>query len=75
MRCAVLIRETKDGSATIEMTAAELFVCRAALREVLYGFKCPDFEPRMGCTREMAAAVLDSLPKLAREDVEKTMRQ
>jgi len=43
------------------MTAHEVFVCRAALRELLYGFSFPDFKARMGCTREEAAAVLHSL--------------
>lgn len=47
---------------TVEMSAREAFICRAALREVLYGFKFPDFEPRMGCTRPEAAAVFDALP-------------
>lgn len=47
---------------TVEMSAREVFICRAALREVLYGFKFPDFEPRIGCTRQEATALLESLP-------------
>lgn len=47
---------------TVEMSDREAFICRAALREVLYGFKFPDFEPRMGCTRPEATALLESLP-------------
>lgn len=47
---------------TVEMSAREAFICRAALREVLYGFNFPDFEPRMGCTRQEATALLESLP-------------
>lgn len=45
----------------VEMSVREAFICRAALREVLYGFKFPDFEPRMGCTRQEATALLESL--------------
>lgn len=47
---------------TVEMSAREAFICRAALREVLHGFTFPDFEPRMGCTRPEAATVLETLP-------------
>jgi len=47
---------------TVEMSAREAFICRAALREVLHGFTFPDFEPRMGCTRPEATAVFESLP-------------
>jgi hypothetical protein len=71
----VEIRDTRDGHYTLEITASELFICRAALREVLYGFKFPDFEPRMGCTREMAASVLNSLPDPPSGEVERTVPQ
>lgn len=47
---------------TVEMSAREAYICRAAPREVLYGFKFPDFEPRMGCSRQEATALLESLP-------------
>ena len=52
-----------DGRLTVEMTSFEAFVCRAALREVLYGLTFPDFEPRMGCSRKEAADVFDALPR------------
>ena len=52
-----------DGRLTVEMTSFEAFVCRAALREVLYGLTFPDFEPRMGCSRKDAADVFDALPR------------
>jgi len=52
-----------DGRLTVEMTSFEAFVCRAALREVLYGLTFPDFEPRMGCSRKDAAEVFEALPR------------
>ena len=61
-----------QGRYSAEMTAHEVFVCRAALREVLYGFSFPDFKARMGCTREEAAAVLHSLPNPSNEDIDRT---
>lgn len=51
-----------SGRFTMETTARETFICRAALREVLFGFKFPEFEPRMGCTRSKVAAVFEALP-------------
>jgi hypothetical protein len=54
------------------MSAFEVFVCRAALREVLHGFTFPDFEPRMGCTRQEAARVNDSLPRPPVAEVNRT---
>jgi hypothetical protein len=59
----VKILNDTDGRFTVEMTTFEAFVCRAALREVLYGFGFPDFEPRMGCSRKDAGAVLEALPR------------
>lgn len=61
-----------QGRYSAEMTAHEVFVCRAALREVLYGFSFPDFKARMGCTREEVTAVLHSLPEPSNEDVDRT---
>lgn len=57
------------------MKAHEAFVCHAALREVLYGFKFPDFKPRMGCTRQEATAVLKSLPEPTTEEIDRTATQ
>ena len=57
------ISNNSDGRLTVEMTSFEAFVCRAALREVLYGLTFPDFEPRMGCSRKDAAEVFDALPR------------
>jgi len=56
------IASSAPGRFTVEMSAREALICRAALREVLYGFTFPDFEPRMGCTRPEATSVLTSLP-------------
>ncbi len=67
--------KNEDGRYTVEMTAFEAFVCHAALREVLYGFKFPDFEPRMGCSREEAAAVYKSLPQPKSGEVKQTTPQ
>jgi len=59
----------------VEMSAREAFICRAALREVLYGFKFPDFEPRMGCTRQEATALLESLPLATQPTGDREMRK
>lgn len=61
-----------QGQYILEASAFEVFVCHAALREVLYGFHFPDFKPRMGCTREEARAVLEALPVPLNEDVDGT---
>ena len=61
-----------DGIFTVAMTAFEAFVCRAALREVLYGLEFPDFEPRMGCSRGEAASVFEAMPRASISDVDGT---
>ena len=61
-----------QGRYSAEMTAHEVFVCRAALGDVLYGFSFPDFKARMGCTREEAAAVLHPMPNPSNDDVDRT---
>ena len=55
---------------SVGMTAFEAYVCRAALREVLYGFKFPDFDGRMGCSRAEAAAVMQALPDPSTEEID-----
>ena len=67
------LASTSRDVAYAEMSPFEIFVCRAALREVLYGFKFPDFEPRMGCTREEAAAIFDALPDPTDEEIEQSV--
>ena len=66
------ILNDSDGKITVAMTAFEAFVCRAALREGLYGLDFPDFEPRMGCSREEAASVFEALPRASISDVDVT---
>lgn len=66
------VLRTEDGRYTVEMTAFEAFVCHAALREVLYGFEFPDFEPRMGCSRRAAAEVLNALPRPSSAEIDRT---
>ena len=56
--------ETEDGEAfDLRVTHRELLILRGALREVCHGFKFPDFEARMGVTKDEARSLLNEVPK------------
>ena len=55
------LSHSKSNPVSLVLTEDEFLIVRQAMNEVVNGMRIPDFELRMGTTRERASQVLDVL--------------